>query len=462
MISNFFSKSQKMHSLYVQGTCCRQNYGLQDHMTIAKIGKDIKFDPTFLDSYDFDGWKPVHHDLLSVCAAVEFADRRFVRSRNQWSRALNVTVPVLELETWQKFAVNEFLTGTLRHLTGDDWCFSFVQSEPLATLGHRQRPLPFGNNKKFTIPYSDGLDSRCIAGIFDSDMGVRVRVSQNKAKPKIGEGPFDIFPFQVKLRSANESSVRSRGFKFAAITAIAAQICGVSDIIIPESGQGALGPVLLPLHNVYADYRNYPTFFRMMEHFITTLMGYSVSYKQPRLWYTKGQTISEFLATSGKSPKTLLSTRSCWQQRQNVRGNGTVMQCGLCAACLLRRMSMHAARIDEPECAYTFGDLTASHYRDATQGFDAQVHPRMMMQYGSVGARHLQNLADLATKPDTTLRRYVYEIASATGISEEETTYNMGRLLVQHAEEWAEFLEALGDSSFLNGWAKGSRYGRSE
>lgn len=453
--------NQHGHKIYVVHQDSGSKCDRQGDATIVEIGKEIVFDPSILDTYHYDGWQPVHHDLLVVCAAVEFADRRFAHLGTQWSRPFRITIPVLELGTWQQPKVQTYLSDTLRQLTGDDWQFSFLEAEKPAVNKHRQRSLQFGNSKEFAIAYSDGLDSRCVSGIFDkSDNAVRVRVSKSKDKIKHGERPFDLIPFEVKLKS-RESSVRSRGFKFAAITAIAGQLSGVSTIIVPESGQGALGPVLLPLHNVYADYRNYPTFFRKMERFIKALLGYEVAYEQPRLWYTKGQTISTFLAQSGKALEYLLRTRSCWQRRWNVRVEGELRQCGLCAACLLRRMSMQAARVDEPSDTYTFADLTVTNYEAATPR-SSRVRLSEMVEYGSVGARHLQQLADLAGQPDTILRRHVFEIAQATDASEESTRENLRKLLMQHAEEWRDFVDAQGKHSFLNNWTKGGRYGRSE
>lgn len=431
----------------------RSEYGRQDGATIAEIGKEIVFDPSIFDSYHYDGWQSVHHDLLVVCAAVEFADRRYARSGIQWSRRLFITVPVVELDLWQRPKVKPYLCDTLRHLTGDDWHFSFVQAGGSAATNHRQRPLPFANRKEFAIAYSDGLDSRCVSGIYDKeDIAVRVRISKRKDKIKQGERPFDLMPFEVKLK-ARDSGVRSRGFKFAAITAIAGHISGVSKIIVPESGQGALGPVLLSLHNIYADYRNYPTFFRKMECFIKVLFGYEVTYEQPRLWYTKGQTISVYLAQPGRRPEDLLETRSCWQKRWSVHIDGKLRQCGLCAACLLRRMSMHAAHIDEPVDTYTFTDLRVAQYEDCIPR-NNHVRSTEMIEYGSVGVRHLQQIADLAEQPDATLRPHVFEIARATGISELETSDNLRRLLVQHKEEWRDFVSAQGKRSFISNWAE--------
>jgi hypothetical protein len=441
---------QVEHSLYVVEQGRRSDYELQDGVTIAEIGKEIVFDPSILYTYHFDGWKSVHHDLLVVCAAVEFADRRYTRGVIQWSRRFLITIPVLELDVWQQPKVQAYLSDMLKHLTGDNWRFSFVETRRSAVINHRQRSLDFGDGKQFTIAYSDGLDSRCVSGIYDKGDAVRVRISKSKDKIKKGDRPFDLIPFEVKLKS-RESGVRSRGFKFAVITAIAGHISGVSKIIVPESGQGALGPVLFPLHNVYADYRNYPTFFRKMERFIKVLLEYEVTYEQPRLWYTKGQTISAFLTRPGITAKDILSTRSCWQQRWNVRIDGKLRQCGLCAACLLRRMSMHAVHIDELVDTYTFADLTVTRYENCIPG-NNHVRSNEMVEYGSAGVRHLQQLADFAGQPDAALRSHVFEIAQATNASEQDTSDNLRKLLMKHAEEWRDFVSAQGKFSFISNW----------
>ena len=456
MISNQISSIQSEFRIYVVEKGFSSEYGLRKRTSIAEIGKEIIFDPSVLDTYHYDGWQPVHYDLLVVCAAVEYADRRYSRRATQWSRRFFITVPVQELERWQRPEVQASISSTLRLLTGDDWDFSFVKTGGPSAKIDRQRSLPFGNNKQFAIAYSDGLDSRCVSGIYDSaNNAIRVRISKNKDKIRRGERPFDRIPFEVK-KSSKESGVRSRGFKFAAITAIAAHLSEVRRIIVTESGQGALGPVLIPLHNVYADYRNYPTFFRKMELFVKELLGSEIAYEQPRLWHTKGQTISDFLTQPRIKPEEVINTRSCWQQRWNIRINGKLRQCGLCAACLLRRMSMHAVRIDEPDDTYTFEDLTSSNYGDYVSK-NKIVRSSEMVEYGSAGVRHLQQLADLSRQPDAVLRPYIFEIARATELSENVTRDNLRKLLMHHADEWRYFISDLGKESFVYKWAQEGR-----
>src|SRR3546814_18925466 len=93
-----------------------------------------------------------------------------------------------------------------------------------------------------------------------------------------------LFPYTTLFRSlghtSNESSFRSRGFQFGVVAAIAAHLFGISRIVVPESGQGALGPVLLPLYNIYRDYRNHPSFFRMLERFLSAALDHSVEFDQ--------------------------------------------------------------------------------------------------------------------------------------------------------------------------------------
>lgn len=428
---------------------------------VAQVDRDIIFDLSILDTYRYEGWKPIHYDLLLACAAVEFADRRCRRRAGRWSRSFRVTLPVLEPAAWRQPHVLGNLQDTLNHLTGDNWRFCFVQATGPVENGTRQRTLPFDRNKEFAIAYSDGLDSRCVSGIFDTDgSAVRVRLTQHKDPIKDGERPFDRIPFKVKVKSARESNVRSRGFKFAAIGAVAAHLSNLTKIIVPESGQDALGPVLLPLHNVYPDYRNHPAFFRRMERFIKGLLEYSVVYEQPRLWHTKGETIRDYLALPGTRRESVLNTRSCWQQRWNARLDGKRRQCGLCAACLLRRMSMNAAEVREPADTYTFGDLTAPSYEAAIPRGDGLRLSRSMLEYGIVGARHLQRLAAMAEWPDTALRPYVFEIAHATGLPEQETCIALRRLLLEHAEEWRNFDSAQGPRSFMKSWTEGARNAR--
>jgi len=427
----------------------------------AEVGRHIRFNAAVLDTFDVKGFQPLHYDMLVLCAAIEFADRRWKRPLG-WRRILEVTVPVIDLRSWQKPEVLKSLHGVLNHLTGDTWQFSFVGAKDRSPIGSRQMPLDFGKTKTFAVAYSDGLDSRAVSALSgDQDEALCIRIAGKRQRRKTGDSYFTQIPFKVQGYRGYESSFRSRGFQFAAVAAIAAQLSSVTRIMVPESGQGALGPVLLPLHNIYPDYRNYPTFFRKMERFITALLGYRGKFEQPRLWSTKGQTLRAFLDIPGKTERHLTSTHSCWQSRRvvNVRGR---KQCGLCAACLLRRVSLHAAGVNEARDAYVVSDLAATDASGTLSVIPLKADRDIMVEYGSVGARHLQHLAELAGLPDDALRAYASQIGAAIGESTEKTLTKLRTMLGTHAVEWRAFLSAQGEQSFLKSWMDGGRYGRFE
>jgi Queuosine biosynthesis protein QueC len=430
----------------------------------VEIGRQIIFNAAVLDTFDVKGFQPLHYDLLVLCAAIEFADRRWKRPRS-WSRIFHITVPVTDFEIWQKPDVVRSLQSVLSHLTCDTWEFTFVKAKNLSSIGSRQAILDFGSTKTFAVAYSDGLDSRAVSALSGpSDEALCIRVTNGRHRRKSGDSYFTQIPFSVKGYRSDESSFRSRGFQFAVVTAIAAQLSGVTRIMVPESGQGALGPVLLPMPNIYVDYRNHPTFFRKMERFINVVQDHRVRFEQPRLWSTKGQTLRAFIDLPGKKSADLTSTHSCWQRRRvvNVRGVRGRKQCGLCAACLLRRLSMHAVGINEPPATYVISDLSESDLNKALSVISRQADRAIMVEYGSVGARHLQHLADMASQPDDELRVHASEIAAATCVTYKETLKNLRTLLIRHAEEWRAFLCAQGEESFLASWMDGGRYGRSE
>lgn len=425
----------------------------------AEVGRHIRFNAEVLVTFDVEGCQSLHYDMLVLCAAIEFADRRWKRPLG-WRRILEVTVPVIDLKSWQSPKVLLSLHRVLNHLTGDTWLFSFVGAKDSSPIGSRQTLIEFEKTKTFAMAYSDGLDSRAVSALSgDQHEALCIRIAGNRQRWKNEDSFFTQIPFKVQGYRGRESSFRSRGFQFAAVTAIAAQLSNVARIIVPESGQGALGPVLVPLHNIYPDYRNHPTFFRKMEQFITALLGYDGKFEQPRLWSTKGQTLRAFLEIPGKTGQHLTSTHSCWQSRRVVNVGGR-KQCGMCAACLLRRVSFHAAGVSEARDTYVVSDLAATDASDALSVIHQKADRDIMIEYGSVGTRHLQHLAELADLPDDALRNHASQIGAAIGESTEKTLTNLRKMLSTHAVEWRAFLSAQGEQSFLKSWMDGGRYDR--
>ena len=282
---------------------------------------------------------------------MNYCDWGFKRSALCWTRAFELRIPVHEPQRWNDPAVSTTLHAVLRFLTGDSWTITFIaRAKPYEPPP--EQPLPMSANSRAVIAYSRGLDSFSVAGWFAAEHGddtlIRVRVGRgDKTRPK--KVPFAAVPFRVRPppRKAHETSGRSRGFKFAAASGLAAYLSNVSELIVPESGSGALGPVLVGYNRMYPDYRNHPRFFRLMEAFLSALLRKQLTFRLPRLQATKGESVLAYLdhakVDRANALKDVLRTHSCWQSRHYVAIDGTKRQCGICASCMLRRLSMHVA-----------------------------------------------------------------------------------------------------------------------
>ena len=198
-----------------------------------------------------------------------------------------------------------------------------------------------------------------------------------------------------------------------------------------------------------------PAFTVRMATFLSALFGHEVRYTYPRLWYTKAETLKEMMA---KCPddQNWAETRSCWQNQRHVSVCGRKRQCGVCAACMLRRMSVHAAGLLESRQSYVWEDLTAARYEDGAtalykgnRGTNGAMH-----EYAIAGALHLDHLATLLQShinhEGLTLR--VSQLSRSLALSEREVLTKLRRLIRQHEVEWSNFVDSLGPKSFVTQW----------
>ncbi len=424
----------------------------------CQIGREVEFSTESLQSYFFSAWRPEAYDALLVAAAVEFADKSLGRPARHWRRSFCLRVPVHDVARWQQASVSGSLRETLEYLTGDSWEIIFYsrrrqESQP------EQSSFEIPSNAQAVIPFSNGLDSRAVAGLMQRSMKeglVRIRLSSRLQESEGLKGQrfaFTNIPYKVGGESA-ESSARSRGFKFALISGVAAILSGAKQVIVPESGQGALGPSLVPVGQTYDDYRSHPSFTRKMEGFLKALFDADVEYVFPQLWHTKGETLRRFIEECGDSSWT--GTRSCWQQSRQVGVNGKRRQCGICAACMLRRMSVHAAGASEPQDQYVWERLNVSSFeKGVAKDFAPERIGKAMRQYAIAGTLHLDHLAALrkAGGNPSPLEVPALHLSRALGIERAEVRRRLERLIAQHAQEWSGFVASLGDKSFIAHWA---------
>jgi 7-cyano-7-deazaguanine synthase in queuosine biosynthesis len=312
------------------------------------------------------------------------------------------------------------------------------------------------------IPFSDGLDSRIVAGLTARELGdklIRVRLGSktSDARGLPHRHPFTSVPYRVRAGAKDfvESSARSRGFKFALISGLAAYLAKAGQVIVPESGQGALGPALVTVGQAYEDYRSHPLFTDRMEKFLFALLDHQVRFGFPRLWYTKGETLTKFMKECDEAA-TWRETWSCWQQTRQVSVDKKKRQCGICAACMLRRMSVHAAGLIEPKHSYVWENLAAPTFKaGAAPSFPKNKVTGKLRQYAIAGSLHLDHLAGLLDSPANlrTLALNAFQLSRSLGLPEAEVRVKLDRLLVQHGSEWKGFMNSLGQESFVANWA---------
>lgn len=423
-----------------------------------RLGREIKFSTAGLESYAFAAWEPLIYDAMVLAAAIEYGDRIVKRPPRGWAREISVRIPVHDPARWTAPPVARALQDAIEFLTGDYWILEFVgriRSEP----GPSQKTLSLPVETKAVLAYSDGLDSRAVAGIQRELLGDRlvcVRVgSKGRDQLKINGSPepFARVPYQVhcNLRSL-EPSARTRGFKFALISSIAAYLANAEEIILPESGQGALGPALINVGHAYPDYRNHPFFTLRMERFVEALFGRRLRFVFPRLWHTKGETLSEFVSLPG--PREWESTWSCWRDNRWSSVNEKLRQCGVCAACMLRRLSVHVAGLKEASDVYVCTNINAS---TLDEGLDSSFtrNTPVLRNYAIAGVLHLQHLAEMAgPEPAPLVVRHATLLARALGLPREEAESSLGSLLRKHATEWEGYLDSLEEQSFVKQWAQ--------
>lgn len=426
----------------------------------CEIGGDLTFSTDHLESYCLAQWESVIFDALVVAAAAEFCDRIQKRQAHHWGREIELRIPVHDPDRWNAQSVAVPLKDALDFLTGDRWTLSFVARKVQAFVP-QQASFDIPGDCSAVIPFSDGLDSRAVAGLVHREIGdrlIRVRLGSKKFKPITGTSgmkqPFTSIPYKVKPRTRAfvESSARSRGFKFSMISGIAAYMVKADRIIVTESGQGSLGPALVPVGQAYEDYRTHPLFTERMEKLLKALFGREFRFDFPRLWNTKGETLAAFAreCDDGSSWKT---TWSCWQQNRHSSVASRKRQCGICAACFLRRLSVHAAGLEEVPETYVWENLSANSFETGAASAFSRI-TSAHREYAIAGALHLDHLATFRSSPANhgTLDLAVSQLSRSRSIPEAEIRTSLNRLLDKHESEWMQYLEYLGPDSFVANW----------
>lgn len=428
------------------------------------IGRDLVVDPEVLSNYCFRALSSRIDDLVLIAGVVAFADRSIARRPSVcWGRNLTVVIPVLEPVFWRRPNMLQTLSSTIGLVTGDRWQFEFKKRQT-GTRVSAQAPLSLTyGSPPIVMPYSDGLDSLAVArlisaeepsaGLFLVTTGQRGDADKAwREKHLVGRRHRVSVPFQISDKKAahkfREPSYRSRGFVYGIISCIAAYLSGGSRIVVSESGQGLLGPWLAPVGNEALDVRTHPIFTRQLSVLTKVVLETRVAFEHPRIWFTKGQTLGK-LAELGIADG-WSRTRSCARDARHMNLDGALVQCGVCASCLLRRQSVHAANLRESQEGYFWRNLHAVNLAGAAPPRSRTTSSNDERQ-AICGVLSLDQLADLADNVEL-INRSAEELHPALGGDVSDIRSNLRRLLGSHQREWHAFIGAQGRHSFLNSW----------
>ena len=152
------------------------------------------------------------------------------------------------------------------------------------------------------------------------------------------------------------------------------------------------------------------------------------------------------------------SSRSCWQGSRHASVSGYRRQCGICAACLLRRTSVHAAGESEDAEAYVWEDLRALRFEEGAASAFGRKQPKGAL-YAIAGVLHLQHMAELSEhfEDSAPLKTEVFLPSRLFDLDRDQTRNRPMRMLGQRCEEGNGFVGSLGTSSFINQRVKGRR-----
>jgi hypothetical protein len=422
------------------------------------LGRNLVVNPSQLGRYCSGTLNARADDLVVLAGLVAFADRSIKRNTSRtWTRDIHITAPVLEPDFWQQPSICGALRRLLNLLTGDAWHVSFshrrnaLTVEPQSSLGLRSTGIPV------VMPYSDGMDSFVVARLlneFEPNVTLIMVTTGRRRDPDASaeKGARNshryrfAVPFKIKSKHFYEASYRSRALIYGAMGSIAAKLAGGCRVVVAESGQGALGPWLAPVGNEAIDVRMNPLYTTKLAEFVGKALEFDISFEHPRLWSTKGQTLQALVDYEGAMG--VQDTRSCARDARHMSLDRKHVQCGVCAACLLRRVSMFAAGLEEHPDAYMWSDLRAPTLERASR-VGSRATTKNDKDQAVCGALSLQQLADV---PLASLTGKAWELHRSIGGTEHQVVSDLRRLVGQHANEWRRFVDAQGPRSFLRQW----------
>lgn len=310
-------------------------------------------------------------DLLLLTAALYAADKRTLRSKtsDHWTRNFTISMPVADPVRWA--AASPVLAAALSFLTGDQWEFSWRQERNLIWNVRQREPTTCDA----VCLFSGGLDSLVgaidlleegryprllLVGHYDSTLTTqpqkiladalvahygqeRVHLHQTLVRPS-GKGQHQEYP----LPTGREITTRSRSTIFLGIGLAAASVFGPNvPLYVPENGFIALNVPLVNARLGSCSTRTtHPHFLHKFQETLR-MIGVNNPILNPYSTRTKGEMLQQ-CRNSALLAQLAGTSVSCAHPEQGRWAGLPYGNCGYCFPCLIRRASLNAVGLDDP------------------------------------------------------------------------------------------------------------------
>lgn len=318
-------------------------------------------------------------DLLRISASIYFLDRLIPRDRRHgprgWIRTISYSLEVQEPDFWTASPVRELLHEALNFVSGDRWNLEFRQSDVLPGSAYACQqsidPHFLGETRRVFL-YSGGLDSAtglakqmvesprvmnlAVTIQHRTDLGGTVKEQLRRLAVHTGADFIPVVvPFEMgapkSLGQAEETSQRTRSFLFVATGGIVAAAAGSSELELYESGVGAINvPLLAGMEGSQATRSAHPRFLKLMSRLLEQVVGHRLEVRLPFMAMTKGDLAKD--VDKLVLQELAQSTISCAHFPVRLEKGDKWKSCGVCPACIFRRVALHAAGITEPGDVY--------------------------------------------------------------------------------------------------------------
>lgn len=426
------------------------------------LGDGLRLSYDALETFCCSNLRPIDVDLLLLAGLIAFADRNSPRNAH-WVRNFHLELPVHVPDVWSSKEVGCRLFEALRFLTGDYWTFEFHERKSRDERAF-QLDLQAPIDEPVVIPFSGGLDSFAELKLFPvqhpGKTALLVSTIHNRSLSKVIGSTTDPrfcrrlrVPVGFDVRHHAEPSFRTRTFLFFVVAATAARLSGCREVIIPENGQGSIGPSLIPSGEEHPFQSSHPGFTHRLALLLREIWGSGGPiFLHPNRWSTKAQVLGKVEAKVGLEG--WQSTRSCSLNTKRYKGASAPEHCGICSNCILRRLALlEVGRGYEAE-PYLWQDLSASRLEESVgRELRQLIRPTTQNDYRVAAAavvdhKNLSNVLNLDAIRSC-LTRTVRDLKESGNESELAVRSGLEALLLRHRAEWLSFVEGLGSDSWL-------------